>query len=105
MLSPSPVNESKVRRVVCWIKLQYCPISLGKSLWVCMCTERKEKYMALHFRADCVLPGVAAPLARQLGGKPEHTFSPLLLLLLVNQPDKPDNNQERFMELITKIQS
>lgn len=64
-------------------------------------TERKETYMALHFELIACCP-VVLPAARKLGEKPRHAFSLLLLKLLVNHPD---NNQERFMELITKIQS
>lgn len=64
-------------------------------------TERKEMYTALHFWADCVLPGGAARCAATWW-KTRHAFSLLLPQLLVNHPD---NNQERFMELITKIQS
>lgn len=78
-----------------------------------------EEFVGVHvYRAQRKVHGTSfsnwlraarccCPLTRRLGGKPEHTLSPLLLLLLllVNQPEKPDNNQERFTELITKIQS
>ena len=92
-----PVNESKVCWEVCWIKLQYCPISLGKSLWVCICTERRESTWHFIFELIACCP-VVLPAASRLSEKLAFAFS--LFLLKINQQEKSDYTQERFMKLV-----
>lgn len=69
----------------------------GKSLWACMCTECRESTWHFISRTDCVLPSGCCLAPRQNS----FFFSPCLLQ--TNQSEKSDHNQERFTELIKKM--
>lgn len=74
--------KEKVCREVCWIKLQYCLISSGKSCCPCACLCVLRKYTPLHFRLDCTLPGGGT----RLPGKSVKRFhSPHLLQINLPQ--------------------
>lgn len=95
--------KEKVSWEVCWIKLQYCLISLGKSVCaralICVYWAQGE-YMALHFRVDCVLPS-GGTRCRATQWRASTRF------FLASSPAnksaaKSDYDQERFMGTIQK---
>lgn len=104
----APVNKrererelkEKVSGEVCWIKLQYCLISLGKSLCACVClfvcTEHRESTWHFIFELIARCP-VAAPAARRLSEK-----LPLTSSAANKSAAKSDYDQERFLGMIQK---